>query len=252
MSFAISSSINAAALSARRAASGSDNVRARAFVRAQPKKSVKAFSICADDAFAARVRAAMAAVGGPPPTPKAEIPQMKKAGAPVPPPPAPKAAAPAPPPPAPKAAAPANDFSWDPAPRGAPAAPAAPAARRQAVDLENIDPDFAPKATTNSGYSAPAPAAPTHRTAPTSNVVSFGARKQAVDLDNIDPDFAPKRQTVGAGAAPAAATYGSSSASSYGSSYGGGSKPTKVERRGGVTYDPDQFDAENTVRFGRR
>ena len=90
MSFAISSSINAAALSARRAASGSDNVRARAFVRAQPKKSVKAFSICADDAFAARVRAAMAAVGGPPPTPKAEIPQMKKAGAPVPPPPAPK------------------------------------------------------------------------------------------------------------------------------------------------------------------
>ena len=58
--------------------------------------------------------------------------------------------------------------------------------------------------------------------------------------------------TVGAGAAPAAATYGSSAASSYGSSYGGGSKPTKVERRGGVTYDPDQFDAENTVRFGRR
>ena len=202
MSFAISSSINAAALSARRAASGSDNVRARAFVRAQPKKSVKAFSICADDAFAARVRAAMAAVGGPPPTPKAEIPQMKKAGAPVPPPPAPKAAAPAPPPPAPEAAAPANDFSWDPAPRGAPAAPV--------------------------------------------------ARKQAVDLDNIDPDFAPKRQTVGAGAAPAAATYGSSSASSYGSSYGGSSKPTKVERRGGVTYDPDQFDAENTVRYGRR
>ena len=88
-------------------------------------------------------------------------------------------------------------------------------------------------------------------TAPTSNVVSFGARKQAVDLDNIDPDFAPKRQTVGAGAAPAAATYGSSSASSYGSSYGS-SKPTKVERRGGVTYDPDQFDAENTVRYGRR
>ena len=84
MSFAISSSINAAALSARRAASGSDNVRARAFVRAQPKKSVKAFSICADDAFATRVRAAMAAVGGPPPTPKAEIPQMKKAGAPLP------------------------------------------------------------------------------------------------------------------------------------------------------------------------
>ena len=250
MSFAISSSINAAALSARRAASGPDNVRARAFVRAQPKKSVKAFSICADDAFAARVRAAMAAVGGPPPTPQWEIPQVKKAGAPAPPPPAPRAAAPAPPPPAPKAAAPANSFSWDSAPRGAPAAPKA---RKQALDLENIDPDFAPRrATTNSGYSAPAPAAPTHRAAPTSNVVSFRARKQAVDHDNIDPDFAPKRQTVGAGAAPAAATYGSSSASSFGSSYGGSSKTTKVERRGGVTYDPDQFDAENTVRFGRR
>ena len=88
-------------------------------------------------------------------------------------------------------------------------------------------------------------------TAPTSNVVSFGARKQAVDLDNIDPDFAPKRQTVGAGAAPAAATYGSSSASSYGSSYGGSSKPTKVERRGGAPTIPP-VRRQNTVRYGRR
>ena len=59
MSFTISSSINAAALSARHAAPGSNNVRARAFVRAQPKKSVATFSVCADDAFAARVAAAV-------------------------------------------------------------------------------------------------------------------------------------------------------------------------------------------------
>ena len=45
MSFTISSSINAAALSARHAAPGSNNVRARAFVRAQPKKSVATFSV---------------------------------------------------------------------------------------------------------------------------------------------------------------------------------------------------------------
>jgi len=60
MSFTISSSINATALSARHAAPGSNNVRARAFVRAQPKKSVATFSVCADDAFAARVAAAKA------------------------------------------------------------------------------------------------------------------------------------------------------------------------------------------------
>jgi hypothetical protein len=77
-------------------------------------------------------------------------------------------------------------------------------------------------------------------------VVSFGARKSApVDYDNIDPDFAPKRELVGAASsgysAPAAASFGGASAA-----------PTKVERRGGVMYDPDQYDSENASRFGRR
>ena len=36
-------------------------------------------------------------------------------------------------------------------------------------------------------------------------------------------------------------------------SFGGASAaPTKVERRGGVMYDPDQYDSENASRFGRR
>ena len=147
------------------------------------------------------------------------------------------------PPPAPKAEAPANEFSWDSAPSAArqSAPSAAPAARRQAVDLDNVDPDFAPR--TNSGYSAPAAS---YNPTPTSNVVSFGARKQQpVDYDNIDPDFAPKRELVGAASsgysAPAAASFGGASAA-----------PTKVERRGGVMYDPDQYDSENASRFGRR
>ena len=237
MSFTISSSINAAALSARHAAPGSNNVRARAFVRAQPKKSVATFSVCADDAFAARVAAAKAAVGGPPPAPMQGLPPKFKAGTAMP----PKASMP--PPPAPKAEAPANEFSWDSAPSAArqSAPSAAPAARRQAVDLDNVDPDFAPR--TNSGYSAPAAS---YNPTPTSNVVSFGARKSApVDYDNIDPDFAPKRELVGAASsgysAPAAASFGGASAA-----------PTKVERRGGVMYDPDQYDSENASRFGRR
>ena len=153
----------AAALSARHAAPGSNNVRARAFVRAQPKKSVATFSVCADDAFAARVAAAKAAVGGPPPAPMQGLPPKFKAGTSMP----PKASMP--PPPAPKAEAPANEFSWDSAPSAArqSAPSAAPAARRQAVDLDNVDPDFAPR--TNSGYSAPAAS---YNPTPTSNVVS--------------------------------------------------------------------------------
>ena len=168
MSFAISSSINAAALSARRAASGSDNVRARVFVRAQPKKSVND-AICADDVFAARVRAAMAAVGGPPPTPKAER-ADEDGGRPLAPSldPAFKAAAPGGSSPGSQGCRPANDFSWDPAPRGAPRPPRR--ASRPSTSRTST-PTSPPRRPPTTGYSAPAPAAPTHMTAPTSNGV---------------------------------------------------------------------------------
>jgi hypothetical protein len=72
-----------------------------------------------------------------------------------------------------------------------------PPQRRQVIDTDNIDPDFAPKTGMNSPSFFPRDA-PEPPAVGSSQAYAPPVRKQAVDPADIDPDFAPKGGSQGA------------------------------------------------------